>query len=127
MNSPPALQLTPPSPARPLPACCPQHEWVFKQGEAGDSFYIITTGEAEVIRHPEEGDGHHKTHKLADLGQWSCFGERSLVGLAPAIEPTRECLKKGTNGWLADSDLPPAATSLLMLLCCCYCADAAAL
>jgi hypothetical protein len=43
---------------------------VFAEGEAGESFYIVTAGHAEVNR----GGGH-----LGQLGPGSCFGELELL------------------------------------------------
>ena len=50
--------------------------WVFKQGDVGDSFYIITSGEADVFRTELGAD---KPSKISDLKQWSFFGERALM------------------------------------------------
>ena len=61
-------------------------EWVFRQNEEGDAFYVITSGTAEVIRrHDDEVDEngnvtrHHHAHRLAELREWHSFGERSLI------------------------------------------------
>ena len=55
-------------------------EIVFRQGDAGDSFYVVVGGEAEVAR--EENDAHAEdgvTRKvLATLKEGACFGERAL-------------------------------------------------
>lgn len=54
-------------------------EWVFKQGDEGDDFYVIVAGEAEVLRTENAGTPEKVTEKLATLKQWQSFGERSLL------------------------------------------------
>ena len=69
-----------------------QHEWVFLEGEVGDSFYVIISGEAKVMR----STGKRKSHKLADLRQWSTFGERGLLRSQPrfaGVQAASETLK----------------------------------
>ena len=50
-------------------------KWVFRQGDEGDRFYVITAGSAEVIR----SEGNHRPTCLAHLVEWSSFGERALL------------------------------------------------
>ena len=50
--------------------------WIFKQGDVGDCFYIITSGEAEALR--AETDAAESV-KIAEFKQWSSFGERALL------------------------------------------------
>ena len=50
-------------------------QWIFKQGDLGDRFYVIAAGEAVVLR---EADGGFE-EELASLEQWKCFGERALL------------------------------------------------
>ena len=69
-----------------------QHEWVFLEGESGDSFYVIISGEATVMR----STGKRKSHKLADLRQWATFGERGLLRSQPrfaGVQASSETLK----------------------------------
>ena len=59
-------------------------KWVFKQGEVGDRFYIITSGTAEVIR---SSDGYEEL--LSELGEGQFFGERSLLQQEPRFASIR--------------------------------------
>ena len=53
-------------------------ECVFNQGDAGDMFYIVTSGEAAVLRaDPEDLEGDEE--ELATLTEGACFGERALL------------------------------------------------
>jgi CRP-like cAMP-binding protein len=51
-------------------------ELVFEQGDEGNAFYVITHGEASVLRTDE---GATEPHELARLQEWAAFGERSLI------------------------------------------------
>ena len=53
-----------------------KEQYVFHQGSLGDAFYMITKGQALVLRSAE---GAQCPVTLATLGQWDSFGERSLV------------------------------------------------
>ena len=53
-----------------------EDEYVFEQGEEGDSFYIITEGEAAVVR-TEPGSKEEK--ELCILKAGAFFGERALI------------------------------------------------
>merc|ERR1712216_69949 len=55
-------------------------EYVFEQGDEGDAFYVITSGEALVLRDDtDQAELHHLREKddqvrvLAKLGEGSCF------------------------------------------------------
>ena len=61
-----------------------KNKWVFKQGEIGDRFYIITSGTAEVIR---SSDGYEEL--LSELGEGQFFGERSLMQQEPRFASIR--------------------------------------
>ncbi len=50
-------------------------ETIFRQGDPGDHFYLITSGEVEVIRERSSGDHH----VLARLGRGEYFGETALL------------------------------------------------
>ena len=53
---------------------------VVQQGDAGDTFYIVTRGTADVLRLPEGCNSDEKEpRKLASLGPWDTFGERALI------------------------------------------------
>lgn len=49
---------------------------IFHQGDAGDTFYVITSGRAEVWR-KEPGETAPK--KIAELGEGRTFGEEALI------------------------------------------------
>ena len=51
-------------------------EWVFKQGENGTTFYVVTSGAADVIRVEKEGG---EEICLAKLSAGDFFGERALL------------------------------------------------
>ena len=51
-------------------------DYVFRQGERGDTFYVVVAGRGEAIRvHPDTGE----RSVLAQLTTGSCFGERALL------------------------------------------------
>jgi CRP-like cAMP-binding protein len=61
-------------------------EYVFEQGDEGDSFYVITSGWAVVLRdETAEAEAHHlheddeEVAVLANLSEGACFGERALL------------------------------------------------
>ena len=53
----------------------PQGEYVFREADDGDVFYVILSGTASVLKMNNEGG----EDELAQLGQWACFGERALL------------------------------------------------
>ena len=53
-------------------------QWVFRQGEAGDRFYIIVEGEAQVLRSVDGREDLLKT-----CGEGDFFGERALLKSEP--------------------------------------------
>ena len=55
---------------------CKQGSWIFRQGDPGERFYIVTSGTAEVIRMNDETQ---ELETLAVLTRWSTFGERALI------------------------------------------------
>eukprot|EP00966_Prymnesium_polylepis_P076714 1778616-Prymnesium_polylepis.1 len=54
-------------------------EWVFEQGEIGDAFYIILSGEAAAIKSDAGGEGE----QVATIGENEFFGERALLHTEP--------------------------------------------
>lgn len=50
---------------------------VIKQGDAGDTYFIIQDGRCAVMRAPKQGD---KFVKLAELAPGDSFGEEALLG-----------------------------------------------
>lgn len=57
-------------------------EYVFEQGAAGDVFYLITSGEAEVL-HYDPDDPRKQETLLNVIGVSACFGEMALLSDAP--------------------------------------------
>lgn len=49
-------------------------QYVFRQGDLGDAWYVIYDGEAEVVKESEVGSSH-----IASLGPASCFGEMAVL------------------------------------------------
>ncbi len=50
-------------------------EYIFRQGDAGDQFYMVTAGEVEVVRERSSG----AQDVLARLGKGEYFGETALL------------------------------------------------
>jgi len=69
-------------------------EFVFEQGDEGDAFYVITEGEACIVR---EEPGESPTI-LAQVGEGAYFGERSLLkdqvryASVQTTSPTMHCM-----------------------------------
>ena len=55
---------------------------VFEQGDVGDSFYVILSGECDVLRDDFPGEDIPETC-LAKLGTYDFFGERALLREEP--------------------------------------------
>ena len=53
----------------------PAHETIFRQGDPGDKFYIITSGKVRIFRKSEEG----VETDLSRLGPGDSFGEMALL------------------------------------------------
>jgi hypothetical protein len=70
-------------------------EYVFEQGEKGDVFYLITTGNASVLRvDPDDPDEEEVC--ISMLGPSDCFGELALL----RNEPRRAGVKAAGPGRL---------------------------
>ena len=54
-------------------------EWVFAQGEQGDTFYVILGGACDVLRKEPGADDEMEATCLAKLSVGDFFGERSLL------------------------------------------------
>jgi MFS family permease len=63
-----------------IPAHVPAGQAVFEQGDAGDRFYVIAAGEADVL-----GDGD----QIRTLGSSDCFGEIALLRNLPRTSEIR--------------------------------------
>eukprot|EP00966_Prymnesium_polylepis_P017163 395742-Prymnesium_polylepis.1 len=66
---------------------------VITQGDDGDTFYVITAGEAQVVRINDEDIQANLLqvieHKLADLHAYDYFGERALLKREPRMATVR--------------------------------------
>ena len=49
-------------------------QYVFRQGDAGDAWYVLYDGTAEVVKESELGSSH-----IAELAPTSCFGEMAVL------------------------------------------------
>ena len=56
-----------------------QDEWVFEQGDEGNTFFVIIEGKATEVHYEMSDDGHEVEHELAVLTDGMFFGERSLI------------------------------------------------
>ncbi|DBA04204.1 TPA: hypothetical protein N0F65_004312 [Lagenidium giganteum] len=52
--------------------------YVFRQGEIGDSFYLVYTGKVEIVQNTEHGDSIRQLVHLTYLYPGDSFGERAL-------------------------------------------------
>jgi CRP-like cAMP-binding protein/cytochrome P450/bacterioferritin-associated ferredoxin len=68
-------------------------EAIVRQGEIGESFYVILDGSAEVVR--EEQGGRDIT--LAQLGAGDYFGEQALIGSSPGPRKASVRALKSSN------------------------------
>ena len=59
-------------------------EWVFREGEAGDAWYVVFEGEVEVVKESEEGE-----RVIAILGRRACFGEMAILDGSPRSASVR--------------------------------------
>src|SRR5438132_104073 len=60
-------------------------ELIFKEGDAGDKFYIVFSGSVEIIKERARGD----TERLAVKRGGEAFGEMSLLSDAPRSASVR--------------------------------------
>jgi CRP-like cAMP-binding protein/serine/threonine protein kinase len=61
-------------------------DYVFRQGDPGDAFYLIAKGQAQVIKSDSEG---HGDNVLMELKQSNYFGERALLRDEPRAASVR--------------------------------------
>ena len=54
-------------------------DYVFEQGDEGDSFYVIVEGSISAIRTENMGTEDEEDKVLAEWGEGAYFGERSLL------------------------------------------------
>ena len=51
---------------------------IFKEGDAGDAWFVLYSGAVEVLKHGAAGE-----KKIIELGPQSCFGEISILDGSP--------------------------------------------
>ncbi|MEQ1566600.1 MAG: cyclic nucleotide-binding domain-containing protein [Myxococcota bacterium] len=59
-------------------------EWVFREGDAGDAWYVLYEGEVEVVK---EAQGAERV--IAMLGRRACFGEMAILDGSPRSASVR--------------------------------------
>jgi CRP/FNR family transcriptional regulator, cyclic AMP receptor protein len=79
-------------------------EIVVREGDLGDSLYLIMEGEAEVFKAPPGSTVNEQETRLALLGPGEFFGEMTLVEPMPRSATVR-CLTKTTLVRLSHSTL----------------------
>jgi MFS family permease len=79
------------------PVTAPAGQVVFNQGDAGDYFYVIESGEAEVI-----GDGR----RVATLQPGQAFGEIALLRQVPRTATVRAATELRLQALTSDHFLP---------------------
>jgi CRP-like cAMP-binding protein len=65
-------------------------EAVFREGDSGDSFFVLISGEVRVEKLTQ-----HKLVELARLGSGHCFGEMALVGKhqrSATVRASQDCV-----------------------------------
>lgn len=99
----PTFQGLQPQQVEEVARCCTEVKFVrgdniVTQGESGDAFYIITRGDANVLRWREadaDNDGERpglawaEPEILAKLHVWDAFGERALLKIEPRYATVR--------------------------------------
>jgi len=71
-----------------IPTPCKDKEYFFKQGDVGDSVYIILSGQVAVFR------GQEENHLVNILGEGDCFGEMALIDHQPrsaSVQAISDC------------------------------------
>lgn len=58
--------------------------WVFRESEPGDAWYVVHSGEVEVLKNAGEG-----TRVVARLGPRACFGEMAILDGSPRSASVR--------------------------------------
>src|SRR5688572_13846475 len=62
-------------------------QWVFREGDIGDAWYVVFDGEVEVVdESPDDGD-----RVIAILGRRACFGEMAILDGSPRSASVRAC------------------------------------
>lgn len=98
-------------------------EYMFRQGEPSDAFYIIVEGTAEVLVERTSPDRATETKLVAKLGPGSFFGEIGILkaqprGASVRAETPLKTLSIDREVFLATIREKPAALSDLALITC---------
>ncbi len=93
-------------------------EYMFRQGEISDAFYIVVSGSAEVLSETSDGP-----KLVARLGPGSFFGEMGILksqprGASVRAESALKTLRMERAAFLATIKEDPAALSDLALITC---------
>lgn len=59
-------------------------QWVFREGDPGDAWYVVYEGEVEVIKEAPEAE-----RVIAILGRRACFGEMAILDGSPRSASVR--------------------------------------
>eukprot|EP00392_Amoebophrya_sp_AT5.2_P006978 g6990.t1 len=81
-------------------------ETVIRQGESGDAFYIVHSGQFSIYVSRQTGGSHSQAaQKVLEVGPGACFGELALMYDAPRAA-TVTCTSVGMGGvlWALDRD-----------------------
>ncbi len=62
---------------------------IIREGETGNSFYLILDGTVEVVKSFKMADGSTIQHRLAELGRGATFGEMELIDIEPRTATVR--------------------------------------
>jgi len=75
-------------------------DWMFREGEAGDAWYVLYDGEVEVVK---EYQGSERL--IAILGRRACFGEMAILDGSPRSAAGR-ATQPGTRRRVPRSSFP---------------------
>lgn len=65
-------------------------DWVFREGDPGDAWYVVFDGEVEVVKEMKDG-----VRTIAVLGKRACFGEMAILDGSPrsaSVRATRDAV-----------------------------------
>lgn len=61
-------------------------QWVFREGDPGDAWYVVYEGEVEVVKETDATSGERV---IAILGRRACFGEMAILDGSPRSASVR--------------------------------------
>ena len=85
-------------------------EYVIKQGETSDTFYIIVEGKAVCTKRNDPANMSEKPQHLMELGEGQYFARARAPSLAPSPPPPR-CLRRPSPLTLPPPTPPPPQAS----------------